>query len=61
MNKVIKGYLQKVKCAFDVTGKIITNGELKEIFEKFRSEATDILENDMKECVQAEGLLEKFK
>lgn len=58
---MIKDYIEKVKCALNAITELIVNGELKTDFEKLRLAVEEILENDMKECAQAEGLLEKFK
>lgn len=55
--------IKKTKCALDaiggVVGGVVGDGELKYVYEKLHSDVKAILENDLKQCDQEDGVFMK--
>lgn len=60
VTKVIQTINNKVKCSLDSISELINDAELKEEFEVFKSAVNGILQNDLKECADIEGIRQKF-
>lgn len=61
MTKLLNSMIEKAKCTLDVIGKIVGDGELWNVYKKFRDDVSEILKNDVKQCMQTKGLIEKLK
>lgn len=61
ITKKLRQLVDKVKCAVRVTGEVIGEGDLKNVFLKFRKDITALLKNDVKGCIQTKGLKAKIE
>lgn len=61
ITKMVNSLIEKVKCTLDVIDDIIGDGELRNVYKKFRADVEAILKNDVKQCTQTEGLIAKLK
>lgn len=61
IKKLIKKLQERVKCSIDAVGEIIGDGELKNVYKKFRSDIENLLKNDAKQCLETKGVIEKLK
>lgn len=61
VTKILNSIIEKTKCTLDIIDKIIGNGELRNVYKKFRADVMAILKNDVKQCAQTKGLIEKLK
>lgn len=61
VTKLLNSLIEKTKCILDTIEGLIGKGELGNVYEKFRTDVESILNNDVKQCAQAEGLIEKVK
>lgn len=59
--KMLNALIEKVKCTLDVIGDLIGDGELRNVYKKFRADVEAILQNDVQQCKQTKGLLAKIK
>lgn len=61
ITKKLRQLVDKIKCAVRVTGEVIGEGDLKNVFLKFRDDITALLKNDVKGCIQTKGLKSKIE
>lgn len=61
IRKVLEKLREKVKCSIDALGDIIGEGELRNVYKKFRADVESILRNDALECLKVHGAIEKLK
>lgn len=61
INKALQGLLQKVKCSVSVISKVLGEADLKKDYLEYKLAVENLVKNDLKQCVQADGLELKFK
>lgn len=61
IKKLLEKLREKVKCSLDALGEIIGEGELRNVYKKFRADVESILRNDALECLKIRGAIEKLK
>lgn len=61
INKAIQDLLQKIKCSVSVIGQVVGETDFKKDYVEYKSAIEIILKNDLKKCVQVDGLQSKFK
>lgn len=61
VTKMIEDLLEKVKCSMHVIGEIVGESELKSEYEEFKAAVKNILQNDMPQCADVDGILGKLK
>lgn len=60
VTKVVGDLVEKVKCSLHVIGEIVGESELKSVYEEFQTAVKNVLHDDMPQCVEKDGLLEKL-
>lgn len=53
--------IEKTKCTLDVIQNMIDGTGLSDVYENFRAEFEAILQSDMKQCMEINGLIQKLK
>lgn len=61
ITKVLNSLIEKTKCTLDVIGNSVGNGELNNIYKKFRADVDAIVNDDAKKCTLTKGTIEKIK
>lgn len=50
-----------IRCSVGVIGEVIGEGELKNVYENFKYNVTELLRTDVQQCAKAKGLTRKLK
>lgn len=58
---VIEQIRKKINCTLEKIGNIIGDGELRHVYQKFRSDVESLLKNDALKCLYVNGTIEKLK
>lgn len=58
---ILNSLIEKIKCGLDVIGNMIDDERLENVYLKFRADIEDILNNDVKQCMQTKGSTDKLK
>lgn len=53
--------VNRIRCAVGVIGEVIGDGELKNVFEDFKHNVTQLLNTDVRQCAKTKGLTGKLK
>lgn len=61
VKKMLEQLVEKVKCSMDAVEAVIGEGALRSVFKQFRYDVESLLKNDAKQCLHADGLIEKLK
>lgn len=61
VTKKLRQLVEKIKCSLRVIGETVGNGDLKDVFLKFRHDIVKLLKNDVKECIHTEGVKAKVE
>lgn len=61
IKKVMEKLREKVNCSLNAVGSIIAEGELRNVYERFRSDVENTLKNGVKKCLEADGAIGKLK
>lgn len=60
-SKLLVALIEKIKCALNAMEDLLEEGELRNVYKKFRTDVEAILKNDVDQCKQTEGLVQKLK
>lgn len=61
LTKFFNSMIEKTKCTWDVFGKLIGEGKLRNIYKKFRKDVEALYKSDVKKCMETEGVIERIK
>lgn len=61
IQNMIEKLRETVKCSITSVQAIIGDGELKNVFLKFRFDVESLLKNDVNQCLKSDGILGKLK
>lgn len=61
VTKLLEALLRKAKCSLNAINKIVMDSNLLDIFKEFKDDVERILQTDVKQCLQTEGLTSKLK
>lgn len=59
--EMLQALIKKVKCTLNAMEDLLAEGELRNVYKKYRADVESILTNDVKKCLSAEGLVGKLK
>lgn len=61
ITNLLNELIEKTKCALDAIEDLLEEGELKNVYKKLRTDVEAILKEDVKQCAQTKGVVEKLK
>lgn len=61
ITKKLRQLVSKIKCSVRVIGETIGNGDLKNVYVKFRDDIAAILKYDVRQCFGTKGLKAKIE
>lgn len=61
ISKVVEALKKKVKCSLNAVGELLAESDLLDTFLELKQDVESLLQNDLKNCLQADGLLAKLK
>jgi len=61
VKKVIEELRKRIKCSINGIEEIVGEGELRSVYQKFRADLESLLKTDAKQCLEANGVVNKLK
>lgn len=61
VTKVVGEIIEKVKCSLGALGELFIESDLLDLYMELKQNVEELLENDVNECMESEGLTEAFK